>query len=573
MWSPTNADFSNHVSSTFLLSAWHELFHAFTPDSNQPRLHNVASLIAELADISRRCVDEERFHTHVKKIQDELNEATKAEDDILQAIPEYRSRAQYLTTESSHTAVFTGCRILEEQRPVYEKAVIDTASASLQLLPKQKQHAHASIRRLATIAFQHGKENSDVWDPIAKNEAQNVADIFCEMINLSTAGRRTYSCILAVSGPPSDVQSTLRMMGFAPKAKSELPREFVDEFSNADGHVTFLSADVESTSIRDAVNSCRRQISVGTGLMSLYRNSHTLHVNRKVLVRIDGNDFVFSDSEQAFRRLHPRSRYKEDIREGLQHLRGETTDNRLLGAIELLSLATSNPDPRVRLTNLWSAIETLTGGHEGKTTLERVLALVVPLVISRHVGRSTRYLAIETQSLADLLGDCNFGSGFQRSSQRFVSPRDMLKTLVSPPNDPAICELLKFAQHPLLRYRIFRSWKTFHDPKALRSMLCRSKTRLEWHVARIYRARNLLIYAGEESLFLVPLLDNLQNYLSMAVQRLIHELKQHPTWDVRHVVEWWSGKLNHILGSLEKNPNVLTIDDFIDGSSAEAVWN
>ena len=70
----------------------------------------------------------------------------------------------------------------------------------------------------------------------------------------------------------------------------------------------------------------------------------------------------------------------------------------------------------------------------------------------------------------------------------------------------------------------------------------------------------------------VPLLDNLQNYISMAVQRLIHELKMHPEWNVRHAMEYWKGKMEHMLKSLERCPNVLTIDDFIEGKEGEKIW-
>jgi hypothetical protein len=334
----------------------------------------------------------------------------------------------------------------------------------------------------------------------------------------------------------------------------------------------FVERDVDAASIRNAVTTSRKQLSIATGLVSLYKNTQSLHVHPTALVRGDGVNVLFSQSEQAFRRLHPRSRAALDIREGLLLLKEHAVDERLLGAIELLSLASSNSDSRVRLINLWSAIETLSGGHEAKTTLDRVSALLVPLIISRHVGRTTRYLAIETQQLGSLLAEFGYGVGFSRSNERFVSPQDMLKTLASPRDSQPIRDLLKFAQHPLLRYRIFRVWRTFHDPRELRSRLMKSKERLEWHLARIYRARNLLVHQGEESPFLVPLLDNLQNYLSMAVQRLIHELKKHPAWDVRHAIEYWNGKMMHLFGSLEQCPGVLTVDDFIDDSSTENIW-
>ena len=237
----------------------------------------------------------------------------------------------------------------------------------------------------------------------------------------------------------------------------------------------FVRFDIEATSIRNAVAASRKRLGIATGLVSLYQNSPSLHVHPMALIHAHGSYVVFSQAEQAFRRLHPRSRATQDIREALDLLKKHRIDERLLGAIELLSLASSSSDSRARLINFWSSIETLAGGHEGSTTLERVSSLVVPLVISRHVGRTIRYLAIETQQLGSLLGRGDYGAGFPRSSEKFVAPREMLKTLAAAENSQPICDLLKFAEHPLLRYRVYRSWETIHEPKKLSTMLALSK--------------------------------------------------------------------------------------------------
>lgn len=574
MWYPDNVNFAINVESTFLIASWHELFHAFTPDSNQPRLHNVASLVDELADVSKRWCSESRFRNHVEKVQKELDEAINDEDDVLCKLPEYRSRVQYLVKEQSAVGVATGCHILSEQRHKYEEAVINSASDAITHLPKEKKYAHKSIRRVATLAFQHGKEDNDVWGPLNKDPFRDSRELFNEIVGLSIGGLKKYKCALAVAGVPSEIQSILRMVGVSPVSKSTLPASYLSQFKEPDDRLMFVGVDVESSSIRNAVVSCHKQLGLATGLVRLYQNSQSLQVHPVALVRVNGFDAIFSPSEQAFRRLYRRSQAHEDIREGLVLLTKEqNVDKRLLGAIELLSLAASNSDSRVRLINLWSSIETLCGGHEGETTLERVSSLIVPLVISRFVLRATRYLAIETQKLGEVLNSFDYGATFSRSNKDFVSPQDMMKALASAENSKSISDLLTFAQHPLLRYRIYRAWQAFHDPKSLQSLLRRSKQRLEWHIARIYRARNLLIHQGEESPFLVPLLDNLQNYLSMAVQQLIHEQKIHPTWDVRHVIEFWNGRMLHLLGSLERCPEVLTVDDFIYGNSREVLWS
>jgi len=572
MWSPENIDFSNHEASTFLIASWHELFHAFTPDANQPRLHNVGSLVDELADISNRCCQESRSLNHVKKIQDELNQAIEDEESILCKLPEYRTRVQYITRLTAPKNILVACHLLGEQREQYEQALIETVIETVNKLPQKKSLAHKNIRRLATVAFQHSKEDNDVWDQLNKDASREPGEILAELVALSKNETKQYQCILGIIGSQADIQSTLRMVGFSLISRSKLLDSYLNEFHEPPDRLTFVKYDVEAVSIRSAVTSCRKQLGIATGLLSLYQNSQSLQVHPTALVRVDGSDIHFLQTEQAFRRLHPRARAREDVKEGLELLKAHPIDGRLLGAIELLSLASSSSDSRVRLINLWSSIETLAGGHEGDTTLEKVSAMLVPLIISRQVGRATRNLAIETQNVGAAMGEFHYGVGFPRSTPKFVSPREMLKTLTSPKDSQPITELLDFAAHPLLRYRINRAWATIHDPKQVRSMLTRSKTRLEWHIARIYRSRNLLVHEGEESPFLVPILDNLQNYLSMTVQRLIHEFKAHPTWEVRHTIEHWNGKMEHLLTSLKRSPEVLTVDDFIDGESNEHLW-
>ena len=572
MWSPDDLDFSKHVAATFLISSWHELFYAFTPDSHQPRLHNVPSLIDELADISERWQKEPRCKPHVEQILKELDKAIAEEEEILSELPEYRSRAQCLAKDSSPVGVLTGCQILAENRDQYERVCIEAAKATVDSLPKNKQAAHRHVRRLATFAFQHGKEDNDVWDPLTKDPSRKPGEIFAEIVRLATAESNRYQCTLAVVGALPKIHAAIRLGGLSPVAQSKLPKKYLAEITEPHRQLMFVRYDLDATSIRNAVAASRKKLGTATRLVSLYQNSPSLHVHPLALIHVDESDVVFSQSEQAFRRLHPRSRAIHDIREALGLLENHKVDDRLLGALELLSLASSSSDSRARLINFWSSLETLAGGHEGSSTLEKVSSLVVPLVISRHVGRTTRYLAIEVQRLGALLGRSDYGAGFPRSSERFVAPSEMLKTLADPMNSQPISDLLGFAEHPLLRYRIHRSWESIHDPKNLLKMLAISKKRLEWHIARIYRVRNLLVHQGVESPFLVPLLDNLQNYVSMAVQRLIHELKTHPEWTVRHAVEYWKGRMEHILKSLKRHPSVLTVSDFIDGEKGEQLW-
>ncbi len=570
MWSPEDLNFaSDRIASIFLLSSWHELFYSFTPDSNQPRLHNTASLIEELNAIAELWQFNSRYQSHANIVQSELKEVLGDEVGILRTIPEYQSCAKHLVDETSPVAIRSYCKLLNERKELYDGAVLAHSRKTILELPEKKDAPHKSIRRVATLAFQRGKEDNDVWDPLSKNAAASHSEIIDEIITLTTAAGESIECTLAVAAHPH-IHAAIRMSGLRLVSCTELPAEYIDSFSESTEELLFVRTAVEATSIRHAVAMSRKRLGIASGLVSLYQNS-SIPVYPIALVSYKGAEIIFSQAEQAFRRLYPRTNPSQDIREAVKKI-NENVEDRLVGAIELLSLAAASSDARARLINFWSSLETLAGAHEAKTTLERVSGLVVPLVISRHVGRSSRYLAIATQQFGASVVRNNYGAGFPKSTAKFVAPTEMLKTLVSPKDSDPIVQLLAFAEHPLLRYRIHRSWKTYHDPKALLKMLQNSKSRLSRHLARIYRARNSLVHEGIESPFLVPLLDNLQNYVSMAVQRLIHETKLNPAWTVRDVIAFWQWKMQHQLSSLEQHSAVLCSADFIDTHDREPLW-
>ena len=63
-----NFEFDNDESAVFVLSAWAELFNGFTPDSHQPRLHNVPSLVEELVTIAELWANTPYLKIHTKTI-------------------------------------------------------------------------------------------------------------------------------------------------------------------------------------------------------------------------------------------------------------------------------------------------------------------------------------------------------------------------------------------------------------------------------------------------------------------------------------------------------------------------
>lgn len=562
-------------AAVFVLSAWRELFDGFTPDSNQPRLHNVISLVDELVTVSELWANSPYLKVHAEKIQQELAKLIDAERDILDHLPGFRSRCKCLTKAKTSGAIISGGKILLEQRDEYWNCFATLARAAIAGLPQEKENAFLFIRRLATFAFQNGKEDDDVWRPFEDSSHATVIELFDQMIQVTKESAQDYIVLLAVIGNPPGMNSIARLRGFEVVSPKILPDDFLKTVGTSNEKTLYIQQVIQAVSIRRAVSEARKNIGVDSGLVSLYKNPDDgIRIHPAALVSMNRRARTFIQSEQAFRRLRPRRDATNRIKEASGLIQNSSeTDPRLLAAVEQLALASASSDSRTRYVNLWAALETLAGVHEGATTISKVCGMVVPLIISRHVHRTTRYLTILLDKYKQNEGVTHFGPAFPKLKGK-VSQEKLLLVLASPKDDPKIDGLLTAIKHPLLRWKIFQSWKLFHEPKKLEKSLRESHERLDWHLCRIYRARNMLVHEGVESPSIVLLLDNLQNYLSTLVQRLIHELQLRPDWSIRQVVEHWHGRMNHIFFELRNSnfPLLMTNDFLEEITRPQRIW-
>lgn len=563
----TNFDFVTDESAYFVLSAWHELFHGFTPDSSQPRLHNVPSLVRELVGIAGHRLSEPRFQIHIKKIKKELAQSAQREHDILSCMPEYYSRCVSLTLEETSTeAIIAGGKILIQFENEYWECFQTLAKKAIDSLPSNKTEAFLFIRRLATFAFQDGKEDDDVWKPFENCERQTACELFEQMVHFSKQPAQKYRITLATIGDRAGMHSIARFRGFGVVSPKLLNEDFLKKVGSPNFATLYIQLSIKSKSIRNAVAIARRKIGCDIGLVSLYKSpDEGIRIHSTALVECDSEATTFLQTEQAFRRFHKRRKAQQRIKLADQLIsESPVVDQRLLAATRQLALASASADNRTRFVNMWAALETLAGAHEGATAIERVTESIVPLMISRHVHRTTRYLTILADRYVNQQKEEDLGPGLSRLPKRRVPQDQMLLTLASPNKDPKIAGLLTAIKDPYFRFKIYQAWKVFHNPKEVKKQLEKSKRRLSWHLARIYRERNLLVHQGIETEYITPLLDNLQNYLVTLVQRIIHELQANPEWSIRQIIEYWNGRMNHVLDSLGKEECLLQTSDFLE---------
>ena len=269
-------------------------------------------------------------------------------------------------------------------------------------------------------------------------------------------------------------------------------------------------------------------------------------------------------SDVALRRLSPRKKAAKLTQELVANPAALTQLNdRFLNALEHSSLAQTSANTRMQLISMWAALECLVGPSKRQSILDHVVDSILPIVILQRSEKTVRYLGIALRALWAKQPNQSLGSGFV-FSKKYVYPEEVLVCLCRPENHPDITSLLRFASgNPLLCNRLFTAWKTFSNPHTLAEKLTGARKTIEWHFARIYRARNLIIHQGVDIPHLPWFLDHLHYYFAAACGRVLDALKDNPNWGVDEALASWKSKCEYLLHGLSNHPSSLQVSDLI----------
>jgi hypothetical protein len=228
-------------------------------------------------------------------------------------------------------------------------------------------------------------------------------------------------------------------------------------------------------------------------------------------------------------------------------------------------------DHRLRLVNLWSALECLASLIDGDSVISRVERLVCPILAWRKPDKMVRYIAISIHRWLTENPDIEQDSlPFRLRPKKSVAAEQILTLLTDAINGKGITSLLNVVSgHPLLLHRVNEAWNLFSDPKKLQRNIAQSQERLGWHLWRIYRARNLLVHRGVEPDCLPQLANHLQQYLSWTLSRLLHGLTFGEHWTARDSCHFWKEKSAHLLNTLSTKPQILMLQDLFPESLHE----
>jgi hypothetical protein len=543
MWRPSNlrSHPAPNPSTLFAAQAWHELLSPHSPDTFQARALDLPTLLEEVTEVANLSSEDERWRAHLPMVADELHECRQAEHSYLSTDLRLRT--------SIDDVIGTIRSGQEPVRVVHERAQV--ALGLFGSVQRRWRHdaigiAHNNLRekelflhRLSTLAthvLNRGLEDETVA-LVTMEACGEDPDAFVDHITACLSDdSHNFHCVIALDGPRGDLGAIVNDTQFRQVGKGTgirqdtVSREWHTSF---DGRF-FISITRSALSRRLAAETCLQEIATLLNVQNLYHNSAAFRVATRVLVYDD--DYTPSVLEVNPARqfaLFPRSHHRAFTRQTYSQV-GHRLIGRISNALECHALALSADDPKTAMINLWTALETMTGAMGAKPIGTRVAERISPIIAHRRVDKIATYLALSIYELIRQDGNAPIDRNLMpNSGAQYIAPDDVLHALTGRDSNPAIKYLLsRCADSPLLLYRLFRAWRELHDSNNLARSMAGSRRRIEWQINRIYRARNLLVHRGEESRYLWRLLRNAQYYVSSAISRVLHDLRDQSRWTV-----------------------------------------
>lgn len=190
-------------------------------------------------------------------------------------------------------------------------------------------------------------------------------------------------------------------------------------------------------------------------------------------------------------------------------------------AIELHNSALRQQLPKDGLTNLWSILEVLCPKTETMSKLEVVLHSTLPVLQNDYF--QTVFYSIY-QDLSENLNEDSLDtllSQIHGDNEIFKMAAFCLLPEYEELRD---VQFKNWPDLPLLRDKIYKIYQLRSNRSALFALSTRYVKRVEWHLYRLYRARNAIVHAGETYPRIQVLSEHLHSYVDSVMNEVAFKL-------------------------------------------------
>lgn len=224
---------------------------------------------------------------------------------------------------------------------------------------------------------------------------------------------------------------------------------------------------------------------------------------------------------------------------------------KILNSLQYHKIAMLSPSDEGKFVNLWIALETLLQ-EGGSNIIERIIRYIPASNSTTYINRLMKYICIQLSKRWNQTDKSEIIAELPNSAKKYISPEDLLKIFLDEPKGK-ICTFLTgmVSDNPHALYRLERIWINFDSPYKLKERIESHKTKIEWQLKRIYRARNKIMHQGVGVSGLRQLIQHLHSYYHLAYNSLLVDLYYHDEWTVADAFEYRVVMYNHFLSRLE----------------------
>jgi len=188
-------------------------------------------------------------------------------------------------------------------------------------------------------------------------------------------------------------------------------------------------------------------------------------------------------------------------------------------AIDLHGTAIDNKYPENQLLQNWIALETLIVENKSSSKIDQLISALVPILNYEYIKRIFIELAIDIERLnkieiLNIINEVDVGESIYEKLAALTTVNKYL-----PQAKKIFAECTDF---PLLNYRIFWLNKNLSSSDKVRDFIKNNTQRVEWHIRRVYRARNTIVHTGQIPTSIERLVESSHSYLDDLINLIMN---------------------------------------------------
>ena len=193
----------------------------------------------------------------------------------------------------------------------------------------------------------------------------------------------------------------------------------------------------------------------------------------------------------------------------------------MLNVIELHSSAVNSADIENQLLNLWTIIEVLvpTEAQKNQSKINQICNTMTTVLNAQYIS------SLLSQLVADLFR-C-IPDVIETELQNVTMGRDNIQRvtalLIFPEHETKRANIISALHcYPLLQYRIEHYAAVLSNRQKIKCFLATHRKRLNWHITRIYRNRNMIVHDGTHFPYIDIIVQNLHYYVDVLIDTINH---------------------------------------------------